>query len=181
MLAEQLESFGLVATPVAHAIAAFDVLRESSRHGKGFDLAIVDQHMPGVGGIDLVRLIRAEPSLARLPIVLLTTVGEHLQARDLEALGITASVSKPARREALLDALAVAVGASRPCAPRSLSKPRVVEGRGRSRRVLVAEDNTVNQRVIVAQLRKLGMMRGPRDQRSRGDRWPWARPPTTSC
>jgi PAS domain S-box-containing protein len=157
MLAEQLESFGLVATPAAHAIAAFDLLRESSRRGKGFDLAIVDQHMPGVGGIDLVRLVRAEASLSRLPIVLLTTVGEHLQARDLEMLGITASVAKPVRREALLDALAVAVGGARPAPVRPVAPPRLVEARGRSRRVLVAEDNTVNQRVIVAQLRKLGL------------------------
>src|SRR5205823_7892834 len=127
-----------------------------------YDLAIVDLRMPGMDGVELARRLRADARLASLPLVLLTWVGMH--SRDLanQSLGITVALTRPIRQQPLLDALRAALraqsdGTLEPgqAAP-VLIEPAPLPCAGTKARVLVAEDNPVNQRVAVRMLARLG-------------------------
>ncbi len=153
-LAALAASLGLRASTAPHAIAAFDQLRDAARGGDRFGAVIVDQHMPQVGGVDLARWMRAEPSLSTASIVLLTAPGGRTPVVDDGSLRLAGRLVKPVRRTALVDLLARCLGWSERVDSRGPRQVARVVGGGR--RVLVAEDNAVNQRVIVAQLRRLG-------------------------
>ncbi|MCU0255438.1 MAG: response regulator [Vicinamibacterales bacterium] len=145
---------GLRSATAPHAIAAFDVLREAARAGDRFGAVVVDQHMPQVSGLDLVRWMRAEPSLASTSVILLTPTGSRTPALDEGNLRLSGRLAKPVRRAALVEVLARSLGWTERVESPVRGRASQVVGTGR--RVLVAEDNAVNQRVIVAQLRRLG-------------------------
>ena len=153
-LAALAASLGLRASTAAHAIAAFDMLRDAARAGDRFGAVIVDQHMPQVGGVDLARWMRAEPSLSATSIVLLTVPGGRTPVVDDGSLRLAGRLVKPVRRTAMADLLGRCLGWTERVDSRGPLQVAPVVGGGR--RVLVAEDNAVNQRVIVAQLRRLG-------------------------
>lgn len=152
-LAAHVTALGLRASVAADAIAAFDALRQAARDGDPIGTVLLDVALPHVMGLDLARWVRAEPSIAATGLVLLTPVGDRTPVADDAALRMAGRLTKPVRREALIDALARSLGSSERT-ERSRTTRRVAAGAGR--RVLVAEDNAVNQRVIVAQLRRLG-------------------------
>jgi CheY-like chemotaxis protein/HPt (histidine-containing phosphotransfer) domain-containing protein len=118
------------------------------------DVVLVDAHPEGEDGIAFLRALRSQPHLAHLPAVVMVGFGATAVAREARAAGATAVLAKPIRQSQLLDCL------------RSALDPAWVEGRpapscpGRAhfpgRRVLVVEDNPVNQRVAAAQLGRLG-------------------------
>ncbi len=152
-LSALITALGLRCTTVPHAVAAFDALREAVRAGDRFGAVIVDQHMPDLGGVELVRWIRAVPSVSPTSVILLSVPGAPLPATD-DGLRLAGRLAKPVRRAALIDLLGQLLGwTERVDAGEARPSARAVGG---GRRVLVAEDNAVNQRVIVAQLRRLG-------------------------
>ena len=155
ILREQLAAGGLSVTTVADGPSALEYLREAALNGRPFAVAVLDMHMPGMDGLALAAAIRAEPSIASTPLVLLTSVGEHGTA-DLFAAVLT----KPARPAQLLRTLASVLGVQAPTARpvsqrrRQPSPPRRLQLNGPL--VLVAEDTSVNQLVARRMLEKLG-------------------------
>jgi signal transduction histidine kinase/DNA-binding response OmpR family regulator len=131
-------------------------LKVAARSGDPCGLVLVDLGLPGGGGSALARAIKADPALAAARIVGLNMIGERLAPAELLAAGLSAWVSKPIKKDALEAALLKAsIGPAVPDgptdAPAAPSKPL------RSGfRVLLAEDNMVNQKVGERQLRKLG-------------------------
>jgi PAS domain S-box-containing protein len=124
--------------------------------GEGFDVGILDMHMPEMDGVALAAAIRARPASAALPLVLFTSLGRR-EARA-ESQGFAAYLHKPIKPSQLFDAL-VSVLAERPVhvsdhgVGRSELDPELA--RRRPLRILLAEDNVVNQKVA---LRLLGQM-----------------------
>jgi PAS domain S-box-containing protein len=121
-----------------------------------FDLAILDMHMPEMDGVALARAIREHPAAARVPLVLFTSLGRR-EARA-ESEGFAAYLHKPIKPSQLFDAL-VSVLAEQPvhvrereAAPSQLAPDMA---RRHPLRILLAEDNVVNQKVA---LRLLGQM-----------------------
>ena len=96
--------------------------------------------------------IKGDPLLARPPVVLMTSLGDTLDAATMAKAGLAACLTKPVRQSALFDALqtVLAPGGAAPAAAEAKPAP------GGHRRVLVVEDNSVNQKVILLQLKKLG-------------------------
>ena len=125
----------------AAALAAVDA-------GGQYDVVLLDMHMPGMDGMALARALRQRPSTRDLPLLLLTSLGTRPSGtEDLGLLHLT----KPVKAAALRDVVAGALGA------RSSSVERPVPSvEGRRMRVLLAEDNLVNQRVAVLMLERLG-------------------------
>jgi PAS domain S-box-containing protein len=124
------------------------------RDGEKFDAAILDMHMPEMDGVELAREIRKLRDAKALPLLLLSSLGyrEAAENRDLFAAGLT-KPAKPAQLlEALMGMLGASVGAAAPAAPPPAAGVVPV----RSDRVLLAEDNVVNQKVALLMLRKLG-------------------------
>jgi CheY-like chemotaxis protein len=152
---------GLHPSSASDGAEALARLRSALDEDRPYDLALLDLHMPGMDGLDLAREIRADARLAALPLIMLTSVGMY--GRDLTALetGGAVALTKPVRQSQLLDVLATALSgrggaapAARPAAPASVT---ALVGTGVTARVLVAEDNPVNQRVAVRMLEHLGV------------------------
>jgi PAS domain S-box-containing protein len=121
-----------------------------------FDVAILDMHMPEMDGVALARAIREEPAGAAVPLVLFTSLGRR-EARA-ESEGFAAHLHKPIKPSQLFDAL-VSVLADQPVHVRERSVTRSELDADLARRhplrILLAEDNAVNQKVA---LRLLGQM-----------------------
>jgi PAS domain S-box-containing protein len=121
-----------------------------------FDVGILDMHMPEMDGIALARAIRAHPAGTALPLVLFTSLGRR-EARAAEE-GFAAYLHKPIKPSQLFDAL-VSVLAERPVhvRERGVTRSELAPDMARRHplRILLAEDNVVNQKVA---LRLLGQM-----------------------
>ena len=163
ILSEQLKAWGM--TPVAYSDAetAFAAAAAAAYSGATFDLAILDQQMPGVDGIELARKLRKNPGTMATPMILLTSAGRKGKPDEIADALFDAYLVKPARSSMLLDAIASCLqgrAAERALAtlaklkaPKTPVEPAPV---GESLRVLVAEDNVVNQMVITSMLEKTG-------------------------
>jgi len=152
ILTEQLAAWQMRAVAVASGDAALATLREAARAGQPFEIALLDLMMPGPDGLELARTISADPDLGR-PTMLLLSSDQAVGSRAAREVGIQAALSKPVRHSELCDALLgiVTSGGDDPAAttPRRTSPDLGV-------RVLVVEDNHVNQLVATGILENLG-------------------------
>ena len=133
-------------------------LREAAAGNLPYDLAILDQMMPDMDGLALARAIKADPAIAATRLVLLTPFGQTVPTDALAAAGIARSLFKPVRPAQLFEGLARALRPeiqSRPDQPTKLADATPAKA-SRRHRILIAEDNMVNMRVALGQLRKLG-------------------------
>jgi signal transduction histidine kinase/CheY-like chemotaxis protein len=131
---------------------ALEMLRAAATSGRPYDIALVDMKMPGMSGADLARKVREEGALARTQLVLLTSMSSCDMA-SAQAMGFAAYLNKPVRRSELHWRLAGVLDGTLAPSPACLtaaSKPAAPA------RVLLVEDNRVNQEVGKAMLRKLG-------------------------
>jgi len=151
VLQRQLQSWGATVTVAADAASGLAELRHE---GGGFDLAVVDHQMPVMSGLDLMAVVRADSRLAKLKMILATSDGGDEVATAARTLGFAAIVVKPVRQSTLLDRLMEIVHPGR--VGHHVAEPAPAPAGGPSLRILVAEDNTINQQVAVGLLAKLG-------------------------
>ncbi|HEU0102216.1 MAG TPA: response regulator [Mycobacteriales bacterium] len=151
----QLRRFGMACVEVSTPAHALDLLARGDR----FDVAVLDMHMPVMDGAQLAVAIRRLPAGERLPLVLLT----HLQGRldPAQRAMFAATLPKPPKEAALRAGLLAAVVPTEAVlqALETAGGSRVADGgalTARPLRVLVAEDNTVNQKVAQLMLSQLG-------------------------
>jgi signal transduction histidine kinase/DNA-binding response OmpR family regulator len=156
-----LSTWGCRHFEVPDAEQALAALREAARDGRPYELALIDYQMPGIDGAELARRVRADPELASTALVMLTSVGALGEAGRMEEIGFAAYLTKPLKQSQLFDCIAAIAAQPEPAKP--LTKTRIItrhsleQTRERNRiRILVAEDNPVNQRVAVRTLDKLG-------------------------
>ncbi len=125
--------------------------------GAPVDLGIIDMQMPGMDGAEFARRARRLPGREHLPLVLLSSIGRHQEAREEPGL-FDAALLKPAKPSQLFDALVGAVQRQRggPTSARETAPPVGAAIPQRPEKILLAEDNVVNQKVAVAMLARLG-------------------------
>ncbi|MBK6850645.1 MAG: response regulator [Burkholderiales bacterium] len=143
--------WGMVPSTLPSALEALDRVR----HGEQYDIAVLDVSMPDIDGPMLAAEIRRRRSAAQLPIVMLTSLGQR-SAGDLPA-GLAAYLSKPIKAGQLFATLVAVLQGQQ--LPGSVVAPAPVQAPLATRlplRVLVAEDNAVNQRVALRLLQHLG-------------------------
>jgi PAS domain S-box-containing protein len=142
---------------------ALQTLRQAAAEGEPFTLVITDLRMPEMDGLMLARAIRADPEIPRPKVILATSTGRYLTEAEARENGVDACLLKPLRQSLLYDGVVSLLMGQRPS--------RVGDGEGEGEtslltgeppeapkplRVLVAEDNPVNQKVTLHQLRRLG-------------------------
>jgi PAS domain S-box-containing protein len=125
--------------------------------GKPYPLVLIDAQMPDMDGFALAERIKQDPSLAGATIMMLTSAGQRGDAARCRELGIAVYLIKPIRQSELLEAILLALGRPSPQGkrPTVLTRHSLREAR-RKLRVLVAEDNAVNQQLAVRLLEKQG-------------------------
>jgi CheY-like chemotaxis protein len=123
-----------------------------------YDLVVLDHQLPGLDGIAVARAIQVEPSLASLPMVLVTSLGHRGQSTTAQQVGIAAYLTKPILQSQLYACLATVLGRTNGNALSSLvTCHRLTEVQAQARvKVLVAEDNVTNQMVAVKLLEQQG-------------------------
>jgi PAS domain S-box-containing protein len=149
---ETLTQWGMrveLADGAAAALAALD------RAGKdAFVFVLLDAHMPGTDGFELAQLIRARSDAAGLRILMLTSGGQPGDAARCQELGFAAYLTKPVKQAELWRALVRATDTSRPVSTPQASQPGPATAR--PLRVLLAEDNPINQKLAVRLLERQG-------------------------
>jgi two-component system, sensor histidine kinase and response regulator len=120
-----------------------------------YDLAILDMVMPEMDGVELARTIKEHPASSQMRLMMLTSFGRDGDANRAHAAGISCYLDKPVRQELLLNSIAQVMGVD---AVDSALTPAPEEGscQGGSARILLVEDNPVNQEVCEAMLENLG-------------------------
>jgi signal transduction histidine kinase/DNA-binding response OmpR family regulator len=156
ILDRQLVSWGVNADGAPDAATALHLLRTAAEAGRPYAVAILDYLMPGLDGIELARAIRAEPSLTAVRLVMLTSVSHRVQDHEAKDAGIAMVLTKPVRQARLRDCLARVLGGAGPAATTNEPAAGPPAPATITARVLVVEDNRVNQVIAVRMLEKLG-------------------------
>jgi two-component system, sensor histidine kinase and response regulator len=142
---------------------ALKMMREATSAGKPYGLALLDFEMPEMDGLTLARTIKSDPALSATRLVMLTSSGQLLSPTELQEFGIDFCVIKPVKQSRLFDRMSDVM--NRAAAPTSSPKtvasnsdaiPLEVPPALEKMRILLADDNIVNQKVALAQLHKLG-------------------------
>ena len=164
ILNKTLVSFGCFPEETQSGNEAMALLEKRAAEGRHFDAILLDHQMPGMDGEAVVRAIRSKSGNENARILILTSFGKRGDARRFTELGCSAYLSKPVRQSQLLDALAeTLVGSSdKACRKVGSNRPAIItrhsleeEAIG-SARVLLVEDNLVNQKVAARILEKAG-------------------------
>jgi CheY-like chemotaxis protein len=159
ILEGMLKRWEMVPMSVDSGEQALKELASSRTEGKAFGLIVTDMHMPKMNGFELVEHIREKPELCTATIMMLTSAGHRGDAERCQKLGVSAYLLKPIRQSELREAIAKVLGAREQEGMISLvTRYSLGDARDRSEalRILVAEDNLVNQRLIVRLLEKRG-------------------------
>jgi CheY-like chemotaxis protein len=152
ILTSQLKSWQMVTVAVDSAAAALDLFAE----GQCFDLAILDRLMPEMDGVTLAGRLRNHPQGARLPLVMLSSMAT--EPDEVKALNFAALLTKPVKQTQLYTILTEALKQERiqlsPATPASGFDATLAQLI--PLRILLAEDNVVNQKVALLMLGRLG-------------------------
>ena len=154
----QLGGWGMQVRCAESGGQALEALHAAAAAGTPFELAILDMHMPRMDGLQLARTIHADPTLGRTRQIMLTSTFIAGNVREREEAGILRCVSKPVRQSELHDVITWALGTPAGQGPSQTSPTGPARPGGRLHgRVLLAEDNPVNQELAQAMLLGLGL------------------------
>jgi signal transduction histidine kinase/CheY-like chemotaxis protein/HPt (histidine-containing phosphotransfer) domain-containing protein len=155
LLRHNLTAWRMAVDEVSSGAEALTALREAALAGTPYALVLTDMNLPRMNGLVLSRLIKCDKDLAATRIVILSSLASRVDLPILRVVGVDECLTRPVKQSQLFDAIASSLGG-----PLGQSKPadRAAPAPMRSGvRVLVAEDNPVNQRVAVRQLERFGV------------------------
>jgi PAS domain S-box-containing protein len=156
VLTHALAGWGMRVTEATGGAEALAALRAPEG---AFALALLDFQMPGMDGLELVRRIKAEPALCGVKLIMLTSLGVRGQREQACAAGFDGYLVKPVRQSQLFDCLATVMAGAGPLArapAKAAAASEVAPAAGHGPRVLLAEDNPINQSLALRLLEKLG-------------------------
>jgi CheY-like chemotaxis protein len=157
ILTEFLSSWGMEPAETESGPAALELIRRAESAGRHFPLLLVDALMPDMDGFMLVAKIKRELRVRESVIMMLTSSGVRGDAARCRELGINAYLIKPVRQKELLSAILAAFGRmGSPQEPAPLITRHSLREAGMALRLLLAEDNPVNQKVAERLLSKMG-------------------------
>ncbi|MBN1267318.1 MAG: response regulator [Anaerolineales bacterium] len=158
ILEKMLESFGCRCTTVSSGMEALDQLQNAHEIGDPYRVVLLDMQMPNVDGEETTRLIKTNPVVKDVQIIILTSLGQRGDAARLKALGCSGYLVKPIKKDRLRDVLAAAANPEQTSRTNSpfITRHVLSEKKRKEQLILLADDNAVNQKVAVFLLQKAG-------------------------
>ncbi|MGB8658404.1 MAG: response regulator [Candidatus Zixiibacteriota bacterium] len=160
ILVKMLESFGCSTEAVESGAEAMHMLRKATHEERPFDVVLLDMQMPEMNGEETLRVIKQDPEIKHVPVVILTSIGERGDASRLEALGCAGYLTKPVKQSQLFDTTITVLSqkkADTKGKPISIvTRHTLSEQKYQKVRLLVAEDNPMNQKLAVTLFKKAG-------------------------
>ncbi|MEY4748819.1 MAG: hypothetical protein RIQ60_1033 [Pseudomonadota bacterium] len=162
-LGSQLTSLGMIVSAQADASSALRCVHEAGAQDRPFDLLLIDWRMPGCDGVATLRALRELPGAARPPAILISAHDDAEMWRQARQAGFAAVLIKPVTTSSLVDRLNQVMQHPLPRAADAALPPQAdAETRLRSehagQRVLLAEDNPINQEVACELLSAVGLV-----------------------
>ncbi len=155
VMVEMLRAKGMRPLAVDGGESAIAILEQARSVGCPFPLAILDFQMPGMDGFALAVRIRENPELRETRLFMLTSAGQRGDAARCREIGIEVYLMKPVKQSALLEAIAHSLGKSPASGHQPITRHALNESRP-NLRVLLAEDNAINQKLALRLLEKQG-------------------------
>jgi PAS domain S-box-containing protein len=156
ILEEMIANWRMKPVTAKDGRSAIEILRRAHKDGHPFRLALLDAHMPAMDGFEVASHLKHDPHLHGTTVILLTSAGHTEDMARAKSLGAAASVAKPVKQSDLWDAIITALHV----AGRQKARPSVAQRRSRTAqhplRILLAEDNPVNQEVAVHLIERRG-------------------------
>jgi two-component system, sensor histidine kinase and response regulator len=157
ILDEVLTLWGMRPTVVDGGAAALRALALARERGEPFRIVLLDYQMPDMDGFEVVERIKEQAALAATTIMMLSSVGQRGDAVRCREMGVAAYLTKPVRQSLLLDAFHEVLAASgRPAAASALVTRHSLRETQPPKHVLLAEDNSINRRLVVKILENHG-------------------------
>jgi PAS domain S-box-containing protein len=155
-LIDRMTAWGMLVDGASSGSEALEKLEASRRRGTAYEIVVVDQRMPEMDGLELARMVHSSPDFTGTRIVLLQSQRGINEPATLERAGVTTLLTKPIRTSDFYNTLNGLMDRTAP-PPGLTDTPAAPAVVARKWRVLVAEDNPVNQMVARNQLKKLGL------------------------
>lgn len=160
-----VSGWGMVDDLAENAESALHRITKATRRGRPYDLAILDVIMPGKDGLQLARELQSHPAGSRVRLIVMTSMLQRGHAEQARQAGAMGYLPKPVRHDELRDCLRTVLGLPEGQAPKApqthsvvpqLVTRHMVAEHVQHRRILVVEDNIVNQKLVVRMVEKLG-------------------------
>ncbi len=151
----QLTNLQLRSTAVANGRDALSKLRSSALEGSPFSLAILDMQMPGMDGLSLAKAIKADPEISSTRLIILSSLGDQVLADELTDAGVEEYVMKPVKQSRLESSIITMLEGGKSTVVVDEAPPKSAKSITGAK-ILVAEDNLINQQVVLLQLKSLG-------------------------
>ena len=154
ILEKQLYVWGMRSRGAGGGDEALSLLRAAGSDGAPFDLAILDYHMPDIDGLQLAGMIKSDASLSGIRLIMLSSVGIRGDGRKARETGVSGYLTKPVRRDVLYESIAAVMGIPDPASGGTFVTRHTVAGARKKidGRILLVEDNLVNQEVTLGML-----------------------------
>ncbi|MCD4653692.1 response regulator [bacterium] len=160
VLATLFDSWEYRNSTVANATSALEILREAVRKNDPFDLAVIDMFMPGIDGLNLGKQIKNDPILKNTSLMLMTSLIKRIDTELIKQSGFDSYLPKPVKQSELFDNLSVllqgSVNTETGDDNQLVSRHTMGDERKREIRLLLVEDNKINQKVAISILKKMG-------------------------
>jgi len=157
IIQQEIKNWGMKCACAASAEQALEMARQAAADNP-FEIALLDMHLPNDGGIELARQLKAAPDTAGIQLVMIMSGWVEVDAKRAKEAGVNYHLYKPVRQSELYDCLVKALCGDR--ATTRLSTPENIppeeKAQRSSARILLAEDNVINQQVALSFLQTLG-------------------------
>jgi two-component system sensor histidine kinase/response regulator len=154
ILVKNVEAMGCQCKAVAGGAEAIESLREARRANEMFDIVLLDRQMPGMDGEQTLRAIMSDPALKVVKVIILTSMSSVGDAAHLMELGCSSYLYKPVKQQMLLESVIKVLDEEGQSIP--IAHPTSVERDLSGQRILLAEDNPINQKLALVLLQRAG-------------------------
>jgi signal transduction histidine kinase/CheY-like chemotaxis protein len=155
ILKSHVESWGMFADLVDNVESAFLKLKHAQ-----FNLIMIDYQIPNMDGLTVASKIRSDLLLQQVPLVLMSAVAKNFSSIQLQKIAVEATLLKPISRATLYNCISLVLGEVAPVSPVENAHPIIPsfdDNVFKNKRVLLVEDNEINQKVVSVMLKKFGL------------------------